>query len=936
MKHLIISFGLILMSIGLIAQEINLNNPLPVNEKIKKATLKNGMTYYLYKTDVTKNVASYYIIQNVGSILENEDQLGLAHFLEHMAFNGTKHFKGKGLIHFLERHGVKFGSHINAYTGFDETVYNLDNLPTNKPGLIDSSLLVLHDWSNYLSLIDEEIDAERGVIKEEWRTRRNGQMRLMEKALPVMFNNSKYSKRLPIGTMEVVENFDPKILRDFYHDWYRTDLQAIAVVGDFDMEEMEQKIIKRFSSIPAIENPRERVLSTIPGNDEMLFHLGMDEEVSTSNISFTIRHESSLKEETVKDLKEALLNYMVTGMLSTRFYELSQKPEAPFVGVRVGYQSMVRTCKIFAAGIYPKPDKQYEAFESFMNELNRAVKYGFTQAEIDRTIAQFKSFYENQISKIDDLAHKDIVETIKSNYLENATMADITKEYELVKKIFEKLTPKEVHARLKALYSKKNRTLNVTGVKGRKNLTKEDAFQIIKKAEGGNELVAYTDNFSGKTLISGLKIKPGKIAKEEKNEIIGSTVFTLSNGVKVHYKFADKDKNEVKLDAISYGGLSLLKDEDLPSASIAGNLVAMSGLGDYSATDLPKILAGKTANAKIGIGEFMEKVEASSVTKDVETMLQMVYLRFVKPRFDEDSYKVLMQNIDNYLIRKSKDLKALMQDSLVVSVYGNNNLKKHIFDKAYIEKMSFDKAKAIYLERFKNIADFEFFIVGDVKAEDLKPLLEKYIASIPANSAKENWKDNSSAWVQNQIDKDIYLKMEVPKGSVRIVYKNDMKYNLKNVYLAKALGDILSLRYLESIREKEGGTYGVGVNAYLSKRPKPQVIVSISFDGNPDAIDKLVAIVHKEINKLKDGNVKQDDLDKTLANYQKEREDFKNYNAYDMALLKNYVLEGYNMNESKNFEDIVNSISTKDIQKLTKKLLNNPKTYEIIFKPKKD
>lgn len=914
------------------AQEINLNDPLPVDKTFRKGVLPNGMTYYIKNTDVTKNVASYYIIQNVGSILENDNQQGLAHFLEHMAFNGTKNFAGKGILNTMEKHGLIFGRDINAYTSFDETVYNVNNIPTT-PELIDTGLLILHDWSNYLSLTDAEIDAERGVIKEEWRTRQSGGMRVLMQNIGTMFNNTAYAKRIPIGSMDVVDHFEYKALRDFYHDWYRTDLQAIAIVGDIDVNEIEKKIIKQFSNIPAVKNPRKRFVVDIPENEELIYSLAKDKEVTTAQISFAVRHPKSLNNETVADLKASLLNRVVTSMLSTRLSEISQKPDAPFLGAGIGYSGLSRTANSFSVGISPKPGQQHIAFKVVMDEINRAVKFGFTPEEIKRTISRFTSLFENQVSKKDDISHGRLIQNIQQNYLENSTIKDIDKEFELTKTIFNSLTTKEIHLAIINLYSKKNRSITVTGVESEKNLTKEDALAIINASENDNTLIAYSDGFGEKTLISGLEIKDGKIIKEDVNNTIESTTFTLNNGVVVHYKFVDKNKNDVQLSAISYGGLSLIKDEDLPTATLLGNVIQLSGLGDYSATDLPKVLAGKTASTTIGLSNLTESVSGSSTTKDVETLLQMVHLRFVKPRFDENGYKVLMNNLDNFILRRSEMIGQKISDSITVTLYGHNNPKARLFDASFVKDLSFEKIKSIYSERFNNAADFEFFIVGDVKADALKPLLVKYIASIPTNNNKEEWKDNSISWVSKKIDKDIFLKMEEPKSTVQISYKNEYTYNLKNALIADALGDILQLRYTETLREQEGGTYGASARANVSNRPTQEATITVSFDCNPDKVETLVAIVHQEIQKISNGIINQDDVDKAITNYLKDRKQQKDYNRYEMSLLNNYFREGYNMDDPKNFENLVNSITAKDIQEFTQKLLKNAQQYEIVIKP---
>ncbi|MEO9512116.1 MAG: insulinase family protein [Flavobacteriaceae bacterium] len=933
MKHFLILFLIVAFSCLATGQALDLNQPLAEDTSIKKGVLSNGLTYYIKSTDVVKDAASYYIIQNVGSILENDDQQGLAHFLEHMAFNGTQSFPGKGILNTLQKHGAVFGKDINAYTSFDETVYNLNNIPI-KDGLVDTCLTVLHDWSNFLLLTDEEIDAERGVIKEEWRTRQNGETRLYETSLPITFNYSKYAYRLPIGLMSVVENFEYKALRDFYHHWYRTDLQAIAIIGDINVDDIEQKIIEKFSKIPAVENPRERFIVAIPDSKEMQYSLGMDPEVSTAFISFGIRHEESLETETVADLKRSLLESMATSMLSARISEQAQKSDATFLGGYVGYRGMSRTSNSLSMRIAPKPNQQKEAFSQVLTEVIRAVKFGYIQSEIDRMIAELKSSYENEIAKKNDFSHEKIVQSIITNYLENTTISDMEKEYEIAQQLFDGITKEELNETIKRLYTQENRFLNVTGVEGQDNLTEDEAIKIINTVENNPAIEPYSEDLNGKTLVSDIIIKDGTISKIETNSDIGATTFVLSNGIKVHYKFVDKEKDRVFLDGISYGGTSLLSDDYLPSATLLGNLIQMSGLGDFSSTDLEKILAGKTARVSVRLDEIEESIFGSSNTKDVETMLQMLHVYFVKPRFDEEAFKVLGSNIDNFIARKSKDIGAKMRDSLTVTLYGENNPKEAIFNKEYVSKISFDKINTIYKKRFGDASDFDFFIVGDVSEDQLKPLLEKYVASIPTTMAKETFKDNGAEWISDKIDEDIYIDMEEPKARVNISYKKEMPYSIKNEIFTDALGAVLQLRITETVRESEGGAYSPNADASFSREPKSQAIIDVSFDCNPDLAEKLVGIVQEELQKMAKGDISDDDVKKTKTNFIKERQQSKDRNFYDMQLLKTFFRYGYNMDDSKNFENIVNEISKKDIQSLTKQIIEGGKSYEIVFKPK--
>ena len=916
-----------------IAGAQDLSQPLPIDQSIKKGVLPNGMTYYIKSTDVVKGAASYYIIQNVGSILEDDNQRGLAHFLEHMAFNGTKHFPGKGILNTLQSYGAVFGKDINAYTSFDETVYNLSDIPT-KDGLVDTCLTILQDWSNYLLLTEEEIDAERGVIKEEWRARQNGNMRLYEASLPITYNNSKYATRMPIGLMSIVEGFEYKALRDFYHDWYRTDLQAIAVIGDVDQDEIEKKIIEKFSKIPAVDNPKERFVVNIPDHKGMMFNYGTDPEVTSPSISFGIRHPKSPGNETTGDLRRYLLESMAVRMLSSRIFEKGQKPEASFTRATVGYGGFGRTSKMFSVNINPKPDKQKEAFHEVMTEINRAVKHGYAPSEIDRAMTRIKTSYENQIAKKDDQSHKSIEGAIQNNYLSNIAITDVEKEYEIVKQLLENISPEDIHNTIKELYTKDNRVLNVTGVDGLDNLTEAQAIEILSQVENDKTLLPYSEELEGKTLLSDLEITPGSIVNIVKNEDLGATSYQLSNGVKVHYKYVNKQKDQVSLNAVSYGGTSLLDDNDLPSAGLVNSLVSRSGLVNYNSVDLRKILAGKTARVSVSLNGITESVSGSSNTKDVETMLQMVYAYFVEPRFDEDAFKVMEGNLDIYLEKRSKDVNEKKKDSMLYTLYGANNPRKRIFNKAYLDDISFSRIKDIYLERFANVSDFEFFIVGDVEEEHLKPLLLQYIASVPSEQVTETFNDDTVEWIANKIDKDIFVTMEDPKATINIVYKKEMPYSKESAIYSKALGDILQLRVTETVRESEGGAYSPYAGSSISREPKSVASVSFYFDCNPDMADKLADIVKNEFKKIANGIINDVDLEKIRSNFIKEREQAKDNNSFDMQMLKAFYIYGEDMNDPKNFEDIVNKMTVSDIQDMAQEIYNSNQSYQIIFKPK--
>ncbi len=917
------------------AQNFKANDPIAVNQKIKKGVLPNGMTYYIYPTDVNKNTASYYIIQNVGSILENDQQKGLAHFLEHMAFNGTKHFEGKGILNTLQKQGAVFGKNINAYTSTDETVYNLDNIPSKDGGVVDTCLLVLHDWSNFLSLTNEEIDAERGVITEEWRTRQNARARIYNQLAPYYYNNSLYADRMPIGDMEIVKNFKYQVLKDFYKDWYRPDLQAIAIVGDINADEVEAKIKKLFADIPSPVNPKNRFEIAIPEKAEPTFKLALDKEISASSISFMIRHTAEKPTGTFADLEKSTQRSIAFGIINNRLSEMAQKQECPFKGAQIGYQKYSRLNDVFVLSISPKPGKQAEAFTAVMAEWVRAYKFGFSKGEIERAAKETISGYENYLEKINEISHKQVIGMVKDDYLNHEVIADPTAEFEMTKSILKNIDSKILQDQISKLYTKENRVITVTGVEGEDNLIQEKAFDIIQKAENDASLQAYVDTFEEKTLLGDLKINSGKIVSEKKETVIDATTFVLSNGVKVHYKFADKNKKQVDLTAESFGGTSLYVPQDIPSAVRSTSLAMMSGVGELSSTDLEKVLKGKIANSSVSLNSIKETVSGSANVKDIETMMQLVHLRFVQPRFDTQMYDLLKQRLQNSLKNRENDINAKMQDSLSNVIYGKNNPRIRPLNQKYIDDLSFEKMKSIYLDRFADVSNFEFYIVGDVTPEVLKPLLEKYIASINGIKRKEKFKTEIPKWTSNKIDHDVFIKMETAKSSVRIAFLKDYTYNQRNKILASFLGDILDLRYTESLREKEGGTYGAGVDSGIDKLPISKANLEINFDCDADKVEHLLPIVYQEIDKIKKGEIVSEDLEKTKTNYLKEKEDGKNFNRYSNYLLYSYFVDGINMNDPNNYENIVKSITAKDIQDFTNSFLNKADSYEIVFKPLK-
>ncbi|MGL5683538.1 MAG: M16 family metallopeptidase [Marinifilaceae bacterium] len=933
MKKLITFFMTGMLSIGMLSAQ-ELSSPVPQDSKTIVGKLPNGITYYIRHNQEPKDRASFYIIQNVGALLENDDQNGLAHFLEHMAFNGTKNFPGKGIIKGLEKHGVEFGRNVNAYTAFDETVYNISSVPTTQESLLDTCLLILHDWCDMLQLEDAEIDSERGVISEEWRTRRNARFRIQMQTLPVLLAGSKYEVRDVIGDLNVIKNFKYKTLRDFYHDWYRTDLQAIAVVGDFDAKQMEQKIQKLFASIKPIDNPKPRPFFEVPENIEPRFALATDKEAQSSSIAMTIRHKAA--DATVKNSHQAIKDDLIIGfynaMLGARISELMQKGNPPFVNGGIGFGGFVRGYNAYNISTTAKPNEEAEALRAILTENERVRRYGFSQSELDRVKANTLAGLESSYKQKDKIDNDSYASEMQSHYLEQEPLMDFDYYYDYATKLIPQITVEEVSAKAKEWYTPENRVVIIQGPsENAKHLTKEETFAIIEEVEK-SEIAKYDDGAVGSDLIEG-DLVGGKIISTKEIPQFGAKEWTLDNNIKVIYKKADYEKDEVTLASYSKGGTSLYSVDMLPAASNAAGMIGAYGLGDYDAVALKKIMAGKMANCGVNISGLSESVSGASTPADVETMLQLMYLRFTKPRFDADAHQAMMSRNYAQIDNMQKNPSKIMRDSmnLIVTNYNERTL---LFNREYLDKITLDKVEKVYRERFANPADFTFFIVGNIDEEQLRPLVEKYFGSLQTDKSREKWVDNKVRRPKGKVEKEIEIALETPKATVQTLFEKQMPYSVQYSVYNRILKGILDLRYTENIREKEGGTYGVGVSTASSMEPYASYSVNMAFDCDPDKAKHLKSLIYKEIDEIVANGPTAEEVDKVVKNMKKNHEQSKNHNSYWLNNIYSYYVTGIDGTNPKNFDNIVDNVTPKDIQKFTKKLFGKADVVDIIFKPK--
>lgn len=906
---------------------------IPLDKNVVSGKLKNGMKYYVLHNEFPKDRVCFYFAQNVGAILENDDQNGLAHFLEHMAFNGTKNFEGKGIIDMLEKKGVRFGADINAYTAQDQTVYNLSNVPATDSKLIDSCLLALHDWSGFLSLKDSEIDAERGVIREEWRTRRDSDFRLRLETDKTLYKGSKYAKRDVIGDLNIINNFDYQVLRDYYKKWYRPDLQAVIVVGDIDVKEIEKKIIETFSSIEMPKNPAERYYVSIPKNKGMEYVLAKDKEAQETSIILYYKKDYD-KVKNNEKIRRDLVNNLATDMMNRRYQEFIQNNETAVLKMATGPSEVSRLTNSHSLYMVPKNNKTLEGFKEMMIETERAIRYGFTQKELDRNKESVLSYYENLLQNKDKIDNDTFSEQLVEYFLKAVPFESIEAEYENIKKRLASITLSEINQAVKKLQTTDNIVMTVTGPDKSDVVypSKEDYLKIMAEVKK-MLLEKYKETDTDQPLITA-ELKGSKVTKETPIEgIKGAKSYVLGNGAKIVLYPTTLAKDEVLFSAYSLGGSSLIKTEDIPSSQIAVSLVESSGLGAFKSTDLKDKLNGKIANVKPYITELTEGFQGSSNQKDFETLLQLLYLYFEQPRFDKDSYARMLTGFSNSLENAANTNPKVFKDTISQLNY-NHNKRVPLLNEDFLKRLSFEKASEIYKQRIQNAADFTFVFTGNLP-ENAIALLEKYIGSITADAnKKENYVDNHLDPAPGIAKQLLVREMNVPKASVYIRFVKQFPYNYKNVFTMHILSELLSKKYLDLIREEEGGSYGVHVSNSVSRLPSDEYSMTINFDSDPAKEEKLTKIVYEQIALMQQKEAKEEDIQSVKNTVLKARAEKVLTNGFWLSSLNNMILNNETFKDDVIYKKTLNEITAADLKAFAKEFFAKPSTVEVIMKSK--
>lgn len=935
MKKLFVSvfaFFMAMTSVVTMAQQLP---PIPVDPDVRIGKLDNGLTYYIRHNDFNKQRADFYIAQKVGSILEEDDQRGLAHFLEHMCFNGTDNFNGNDMISYLESIGVKFGVNLNAYTAVDETVYNISDVPVVREAIIDSCLLILRDWADGLTLDPEEIDKERGVIHEEWRTRTGALMRMYEKSFPEIYPDSKYAYRLPIGTMEVVDNFPYQALRDYYEKWYRPDQQGIIVVGDIDVDKVEAKIKELFSKIVMPENPAERVYFPVPDNKDMIVTIQKDKEQSNYQIELYHKHEA-VPNEAKTTLDYLLYNYMVTmaeNMLNARFSELMMKPNSPCIyamSTDADY-ILAKTKKAFTTYAICDQAGVDSSMAMVVRETERVRRHGFTASEYDRARSEYLSSFDKLYNNRDKQKNDFYTQQYVRNFIDNEPLISIEDEYNLMKQTVNMIPVEAVNSLVPALIADSNVVVAIycPEKEGFRVPTKEEIVNVINQTKS-EDIKAYVDNTPTEPLMSEAEMPKGGSIVSEKDGVFGSKVLTLSNGIKVILKDTDLKADDINMVAVSWGGKTLIADKDLLDASMMTTLVQLGGLDKFSVVDLQKVLSGKQASVSPSLGTLTESFSGHSTVKDFETMLQLLYLSFDNPRRDDEAVQAQMKVLKSSLANQEVNPSVAFGDSLSNMLYGGNPRFVPSMKAETVDKINYDNAIELYKKRFENPGDFTYIFVGNLDGANVRDLIAKYIGGLETTKTHEKYnKKNVLSEHDGKIEKSFMRDMETPKTTVIELYLDDYKYSQKAAMAVDIIGQLLDMRYTEVIREKLGGAYSVGVLGMMEDLPEGKFMFQIYFDTDPDKRDVTVKAVRGEIDKLIAEGPDAEDFAKVKEYMVKKHNEDMKENGYWLNAIYTNLLTG--RDDHTNYLETLESIDGDYIVKIAKEVFNENNKKQLIM-----
>ena len=917
-----------------------MNQPIPADPELRTGKLENGMTYYIRHNEKPKGQADFYIIHHVGAIQEDDSQQGLAHFLEHMAFNGTKNLPGKQMIQYLETVGVKFGANLNAATSWDQTIYNISDVPTSRQGIIDSALLILHDWSHFIALQPEEIDSERGVIMEELRTRDGAAWRSTMNLLKTLGKGTKYEHRNLIGYLDGLKNFEHQELVDFYHKWYRPDYQAVIVVGDIDAAAVEAQVKSLMSDIPApaADAARKEVI-VVPDNEEPIVSIYTDPEMQGTKAQIFIKRPAFPAElaNTVSGEATELIETYLTVMENARLQEIAMQPDAPFLGAGMNtgdVLGVIPTLNATTFAVMTQDGKLARGFETLYTEIERVRRHGFTQGEFERAQENLMRVAERGYANRNDRYNESFVQTYLSNFQKNKPVPDAKTEWQLDSMLIKTINVDMVNAFARQTITPTNQVIivNAPEKEGLANPVAEELLAIRDKVMAA-EIDPYEDNVVKEPLIpEGTQLKGSRVKKSVRNDDFGTTEWTLANGVKVVVKPTTFKADEVLMTAVAKGGLSVLPDEEYYMGDMMPAISAMSGVGKFSATDLRKQLSGKAAGVQLSVGNYSSSMSGSASPKDIETMLQLLYLKFTQPRFDRNDYDNLLTALRSQLANAQSNPDYRMREKIMDVVYADHP-RRQTMSNEIIDRFDFEKLPGIYAKLYPGATSFVFTFVGNVDLETLKPLVEKYIGSIPTTKKAMTWIDDKAETVKGEVAEEFNVEMQQPKVSVFYYFSGKMPYKFQDKLALTFLTQALNSRYLESIREEKGGTYGVSVNASTDYIPKESYDMTISFDTNEEMVDELCEIIMHEIREIAENGPRSEDIEKTREYLLKNRQNNLQLNSGWLGYIQSKY--GSGLDYVKDYDPALRDLTGADVQAMARKILADGNLVKIVMHPEK-
>ncbi|MEO1083090.1 MAG: insulinase family protein, partial [Acidobacteriota bacterium] len=807
------------------AASIPLDAHLPVDPAVRVGELPNGLKYYLKANSRPEQRAELRLVIDAGSILEDDDQLGLAHFVEHMAFNGSENFKKAELVDYLQSVGMRFGADINAGTGFDQTSYRL-TIPTDDPEVLDRGFLVLADWAGRVIFDPEEVDKERGVIVEEWRRSQGAGMRLFDRQLPVIFGGSRYTDRLPIGTKESIETSPVEALERFYRDWYRTDLQAVIAVGDFDVDAVEALVKKHLGPLPAAEDPRPRESFSVPGHEEARFSIETDPELTNTSVAVLFKHEPA-GEGTAGDYRRSLVENLANQMLNARLGELAQAAEPPFVFAFAGGGSMVRDSFIYRLDAVVQEGDVTSGLAAVLREVERVDRHGFTQGELERSKREILRGYEQLGREQDKQPSAGFASEYQRAFLTGESIPGIEYEVGLANRFVPGITLEEVNALTAQYITDDNRVFVVSGPeKEDVELPTETQLAAVFEQVAGETIEPWVDQTREEPLLAE-KPTPGKVVEETRHEALDVTEWRLSNGVRVVLKPTEFQNDQVAFTGWSFGGSSLVPDEDATTAEFTTFLLSQSGLGGFNVIELQKALAGKVASASPSLGELTEGINGGASPEDLETALQLVYLWFTEPQLDLDAYENLIGRMGAMVANRLKNPGTSFGDKLS-AVMSGDHVRRRPLTVERLGEINPQRALEIYKDRFADASDFTFVMVGNFELEAVRPLLETYLGGLPSTNREESWRDIGIERPEGAVRFEVEKGLE-PKSSVSLIFHGDAEWVREERFKMRALARVLELRLTDLVREELGATYSVGVSGSIGRWPTEQFTLSVSF-----------------------------------------------------------------------------------------------------------